>query len=219
MSEPEIGDERTTLDGSPIDGQPRAGNRTSRRAVLGGGVVLGGAAVASFAPWMSEDAAAIGTGQGRATISWAPGETSTSADGNPPQPFSGRIRGMRLSGVSRALPPPANFGSTSGGAKSILDVPFQSLEGKLGGKSFHLSVSLGAGRSASGIALEGFKVTGKYGSESVLAFLGAPTSEVSSGSPLSPLRFSGMIGTMKVEGVVANPHRHSVTARFTVSGR
>jgi hypothetical protein len=157
----------------------------------------------------------ISTGTGTATITWEPVSGSSTGFGNPPQPFTGTIDGLRLSGV--ATTPKANSATT---------IEFFRWKGTFAGKPFdvglfatyHPATSL----SNPAARFPSIKITGKWGSQAVNGHIVTPSAaQLKNGK--GPLRFDGTVGEYKVSGSIPQPTgtgdrtKRTGTATFTIS--
>jgi hypothetical protein len=168
--------------------------------------------------YMAAQASAIGPGSGTATISWQPvGAGSVNSDtggvNDQPQPFTGSIEGIGVSGTARFVIP----GNAS--ALSESSIPLQRYTGSFDGKSFNLEVTVSLSRSGATSSTAptdaGFVVNGTWGSDNVHAVITAPTNTNSNTAD-----FRGTIGQWKVTGTITGPANGATskgTASFTVS--
>jgi hypothetical protein len=194
-------------------------HRPSRRAVIGGGIVVAGAAAAAIALAVSKSSNGIGEGSGTGTITWVPtpAESATVL----PQPFTGTIGGLPLKGTATVSPDAEIFGSPSSPSTTIpKEIPFFIWKGSLGDTPFHLVVSI-AGLSFSSLTKSpagslAFRITGTHGSETVTGDVPVPGSAVPN-STSAPIAFHGTVGAKKVTGLVHGPTGGSTLQTATVS--
>jgi hypothetical protein len=194
-------------------------HRPSRRAVIGGGIVVAGAAAAAIALAVSKSSNGIGEGSGTGTITWVPtpAESATVL----PQPFTGTIGGLPLKGTATISPDAGIFGSPSSPSTTIpKEIPFFIWKGSLGDTPFHLVLSI-TGLSFSILAKPSggspaFRISGTYGSENVNGDVPVPGSAVPNNTP-APIAFQGAIGAKKVTGLVHGPTGGSTLQTATVS--
>jgi hypothetical protein len=205
-----VSDEEREPDGESADGAPVtddvAEKGHSRRYIIGAGVVGIGAVVAGLVIAESGTSSAIAAGKGTATITWipAPGSGSTGDGGaNPPQPFTGTINGIAVSGISTTTLTASgveSLGNSSIATRS--KIQFFRWKGKFGGKPFDLSLSIQVQRGTGTVVVRfpQFKVTGTYAGEEVSAVVAPP----SSASPMTsaPIDFHGTAGDWQVSGVL-----------------
>lgn len=170
--------------------------------------MVAGAAVAAIALAVTKSPNGIGDGSGTATINWVPTNTE-STTGNPPQPFTGTIGGLALSGVATTSPDSGSLISPPGSSTAVpKEVPIFIWKGMLDGTDFHLVVSIDQSsfgsptKSTVGSPL--FRVTGTYGSQAVVGDVPIPKSaDLNSSS--APIAFGGTSGGKKVRGLIHAP--------------
>jgi len=190
----------------------RSGRLPQRSAVKMVGVGIGWLLVVSTAG-CSSSPAGFPSGSGVATITWHRVATTSSVQ-SPPQPFSGAIAGISVSGRS-VTPVPKADQNPGGGITIPSHLVLARWTGTFQGTEFQMTVSVG---SLSISDLSSFKVdiSGKFGSQSVQ---GTATSSSSQGGRLT---FQGTVGHHHVVGSVKEPVEHSgsgtATATFTVTG-
>jgi hypothetical protein len=140
--------------------------------------------------------------------------------GNPPQPFSGTIEGIPISGVATT---PLTTISTPGQAKSSTIKLFR-WKGTLGGKPYDVGLYAeyhrSTGTSEPEGSFPGVTVSGTWGTEAVNGRIATPSAaEIKSGT--GPVHFDGTIGGLKVSGTITRPTGNdtgqSGSATFTVS--
>jgi hypothetical protein len=156
----------------------------------------------------------ISTGTGTATITWEPVSGSSTGVGNPPQPFTGTIDGLLLSGV--ATTPKANSAT----------IEFFRWKGTFAGKPFDVGL-FGTyhpvtSHSNPAAIFPSIKITGTWGSQAVNGHIVTPSAaQLKSGK--GPLRFDGTVGEYKVSGSIPQPTstgdrtKRTGTATFTIS--
>jgi hypothetical protein len=151
----------------------------------------------------------IPLGKGEATITW------TGSSGISPSITSvrGIAGGYQVRGTGK-VPKPPSLG-TSGGSLPA-EVPIAQVKGVIGGSSFTLAIKLDLAGAVSptstGQPLG--NVSGTFRGQSVTATL-------TPGTPSSLIRFTGLIGSLKVSGTIGNVTHHGKSstahATFTVS--
>jgi hypothetical protein len=157
----------------------------------------------------------ISTGSGTATITWEPVSGNSTGYGNPPQPFTGTIDGLLLSGVTTTPKP-----------NSATTIEFFRWKGTFAGEPFdvglfatyHPATSL----SNPAARFPSIKITGKWGSRAVNGHIVTPSAaQLKSGK--GPYRFDGTVGEYKVSGSIPQPtgtgdrRKQTGTATFTIS--
>jgi len=181
-----------------------------KMVVVGLGV---GSIIAFSIAGCSSSPAGFPSGSGSATITWHRVATTSSLQ-SPPQPFSGTIAGIPVSGTSVTPVPNTNQNPASG-----ISIPSHLVlarwTGTFQSTHFQLTVSVGD-LSTANLSSFTFDISGKFGSQSVHG-----TGRASS-SQQSHLTFQGTVGRHHVVGSVKEPVEQSgsgtATATFTVTG-
>jgi hypothetical protein len=151
----------------------------------------------------------IPLGKGEATITW------TGNGGISPSITSvrGTAGGYQVRGAGK-VPKPPSLG-TSGGSLPA-EVPIAQVKGAIGGSSFTLAIKLDLAGAVSptNTGQPIGHVSGTFRGQSVTATL-------TPGTPSSLIRFTGLIGSLKVSGTIGNVTHHGKSstahATFTVS--
>jgi hypothetical protein len=157
----------------------------------------------------SSSPAGFPSGSGVATITWHRVATTSSVQ-SPPQPFSGAIAGIPVSGKS-VTPVPKADQNPGGGITIPSHFVLARWTGTFQGTKFQMTLSVGSLSTS-------FKVdiSGKFGSQSVH---GTATSSASQDGRLT---FQGTVGHHHIVGSVKEPVEHSgsgtATATFRVTG-
>jgi hypothetical protein len=176
------------------------------------------------------DRTGIHDGPGTATFTWTPVHQGVDATAvtAPPQPFTGDVDGVGLSGTATMVFDPTAF---AGAAEKLPTgpVPAFRYRGTLAGTAFDLTLDYHfpgvpfptdpASAQAAVVALR-ITVTGSYGRSAVHATVSVP----SAGGPTAahPATFSGTVGHWRVRGTIpeatGGPAHQTATAHFVVSG-
>ncbi len=191
--------------------------------MLGAGVAVV-AVVAVFAVLAIVKNNGIGsvpTGPGTATITW---HSAGGGVNSLPQPFSGTVAGLSLSGTATGANP-SNVTNTTATPGAPVTFPSHlhvaTWTGTLGGTQFDLDVSLSIGRGASAPAATTpgsapgitatFLVTGSFGTQ--------PVHVTATIDPQHPdeLAFSGTVGNLNVTGTVNELQEKGTTGTATAS--
>jgi hypothetical protein len=212
--------------GAPGAGAPDAGGDapatsapgpSSRALILGitAAVVVVAVVIIVVVVGMSGATDPLSPGSASATITW----TSAAGNDNPPQPFTGTIDGLSVSGV-------ATIGTLSGSAitdpTSLHAQPVRLFEyrGTFDGKAFDLGVYVlfpESGALAVG-TVPAFTIRGTYDSNKVAAKLFVSRQATS----LSSVPFRGTIGDRSVSGTLrmqsGSGKVHRATATYTLTG-
>jgi hypothetical protein len=190
--------------------------RRPRRGLLIGAavvvVVAGLGAVTAVA--LSGRQATFPTGSGTATITWQTVRASGSATSSP-QPFSGTIAGVPISGVS-TTPTPRSFAQPGSNPTIPSQLTLARWTGTFASKTFSVAVSADLSKLASGLTGPGFtvKVDGTYGTEPVHA-------TASFSATPDELTFAGTVGHHHITGSVhptENGAANTAAASFVVTG-
>ena len=167
----------------------------------------------------------ISVGSGTATITWIPVSSDATGFGNPPQPFTGTIDGLPLSGVattpgvnSVVTPSGAsNHASSSNSGKIPSTIEFFRWKGTFAGKPFDVGLYATYHRSTNPIGPASFpsvKITGRWGPLAVNGHIVPPTAEqLKTGR--GPVRFYGTVGRYNVSGSVPRPSGTGTGAKKT----
>lgn len=176
------------------------------------GVCLG-SLIAFSITGCSSSSAGFPSGSGVATITWHRVATTSSLQ-SPPQPFSGTIAGIPVSGRSVTPVPKANQ-NPGGGISIPSHLVLARWTGTFQGTDFLMTVSVGD-LSITNLSSVTFDISGKFGSQIVHG-----TGRASS-SQQSQLTFQGTVGHHHVVGSVKEPVEQggsgTATATFTVTG-
>jgi hypothetical protein len=167
----------------------------------------------------------ISTGTGTATVTWEPVSGSSTGFGNPPQPFTGTIDGLLLSGVA-TTPSASSASPLSNSGKIPSTIEFFRWKGTFAGKPFDVGFYATyhpATNLSNPVAMfSSTKITGTWGSQAVNGHIVTPTAaQLKSGK--GPLRFDGTVGEYKVSGSIPQPTgtgdrtKRTGTATFTIS--
>jgi hypothetical protein len=193
---------------------PTSAERTVQRQSRGPLVVLVSVFVLIVAGvglglYVTTKASAIGLGNGTATITWRHATASINPTSGfsinpPPQPFTGTIEGVGVSGTSIFLVGAGSAPQTSG------DSPFslQRWTGSFDGKRFNLVVSVSIDSTARSAS---FSVSGTWGIDQVHA-VAVPT-----GPNGDTAHFEGTVGKWKVGGTITQPRESGRTVTVTAS--
>jgi hypothetical protein len=174
---------------------------------------------------------ALHTGAGTATVSWTPTHSTTYAK-PAPQPFTGTIDGLQLSGTASA-PTDAKVEKPGSGVttgklfdKPLKSIPIQDWNGTLGGTPFSVDVTMSDTASFAGslanktttltLGQISLNATGTFGSQDVTL------SGTVTGTGRDTISFHGTIGNLSVRGTVQMPSaattKATAGASFTVTG-
>lgn len=197
----------------PFMGLRRLTGRRSGEASRCRGVVrmscIGGLAALTSVAMASCGSPSFPTGQGTATITWrsVPNNGATKA---PPQPYSGTVAGIPVSG--RALPPPP---IKPGSLTSVpTHLPLAQWTGTFEGHTFRLNVV--ANFTSANLSSFTVDADGTFGSQ-LVRFVAGPAS-----ASANTITFHGTVGHHHVTGSVRPGTSHAThgeaTARFTVTG-
>lgn len=161
----------------------------------------------------SSSPAGFPSGSGVATITWHRVATTSSLQ-SPPQPFSGTIAGIPVSGRS-VTPVPKADQNPGGGISIPSHLVLARWTGTFQGTNFEMTVSVGQ-LSLTNLSSVTFDISGKFGSQSVHG-TGRATS-----NQQSQLTFQGTVGHHHVVGSIKEPVEQNglgtATATFTVTG-
>ena len=202
--------------GTPLaEGPDSSMTGHSRRWIIGAGVVGIGAVIAGLVVAESHSSGAVSAGKGTATIGWNPVPGAggiTNGSVGPPQPFTGTINGVAVSGVSTTLLTSNSLGSVTK-PLSEKNIPIFRWKGTYGGKPFDLREILFDDGSPFGVA-------GTYGDQSVKASISGPTMQNADDVHV-PIDFQATIGEWKVSGTISGPlgggGKQTARATFTVA--
>jgi hypothetical protein len=163
----------------------------------------------------------VSTGPGSATIHWKSVKENPESFEPLPQPFTGVVDGITVSGVA-TMPFTTIVVSPSDPTGSIL-VEVVNWEGSLGGKPFDVAIFVGYSDQSTTVSptsiIPKITVLGAWGKELVLGSITPSKAELKSGQ--GPLRFHGRVGDLRVRGEVSQPtgtrRQRSSSATFFVS--
>ena len=153
-------------------------------------------------------------GPGTATITWhslqpAPGSTQ-----GPPQPYTGTVAGIPVSGLSTPVIPPAP--SSGAGLSLPHRLALARWTGRFLGQNFALTVTFLLGNTSLSLGSFTVDIDGTFGSQPV-RFTAVPISSNS-----NTIRFQGTIGHHHVTGTIGSATKtgasNEATATFTVTG-
>jgi hypothetical protein len=196
---------------------PVAAKKRSRRVLIGAGIAAL-AVIAVIATLVILQNNGIGTlkpGSGSATITW--NQTGGGVT-PPPQPFSGTIEGLTLTGTAiPAKKPIPQVNPTTHTFVFPSHIPMATWSGTLGGTAFHLEVSMsfgpppGTAVNPHNYAFKGYSITanGTYGSQPVNAVV-----TINRNSLVEA--FTGTIGNLKVSGTISQPKENGKTGTLSV---
>jgi hypothetical protein len=150
----------------------------------------------------------IPLGKGEATITW----TGNSGISPTITSVRGVADGYQVRGAGKAPKPPDL--STSGGSLPA-EVPIAQVKGTIGGSSFTLAIKIDLAGSLSPTNTDQplGKVSGTFRGQSITATL-------MPGTPSNLIRFTGLVGSLQVNGTIGNVTHHgkssTADATFTV---
>ena len=209
--------------GSSVDGTGGARQRRSRWLIVVAAVVVVLIVVGGVVIVEARMSGAISTGSGTATFTWtsvSSGENSSSSNGVvqiPPQPFTGEINRLAVSGVSTTLT--KNIGALLNPSTKPSTVELFQCKGSFDGKPFNIGIFVhlpGTGMPTYSITT--VIVKGTYNGDVISGVVSSPSSGSPTGS--QPAHFRGTIGDYKVSGVFIGPAGsgpQKATATFTVT--
>jgi len=212
----------------PAD-RPRSPGRT-RTWIVVLLVAVALAVLAATAVILVTDTSGIHDGTGTATFSWTPvaQDVSTTTGTARPQPFSGTIDGLAVTGTSTAVLTPSSFIGADGQLPTG-PVPAFRYRGTFAGSPFDLTLyyrfpasklPISEAAAPAMMAGTGIAVVGTYGTSRVRATIAIPTPA----GPTTdhPATFTGTVGHWKVTGTIPTPAgtstRQTATAHFVLSG-
>lgn len=192
--------------GSSANGAVGAKPRRSRWPIVVAAVVVVLVVVGGVGIVAARTSGAISTGNGTATFTWtsaSPSENTSSSNGVfqiPPQPFSGEINGIAVSGVSTAVT--KNLSSLTAPRTKPSNVEIFQYKGSFDGRPFDIGLFVRLTPTGSPLVSNGF-VKGSYDGDPVNGVVGEPSSGRPGGS--KPAHFHGTIGDYKVSGSSSGP--------------
>jgi len=198
------------------DGPPSASTADWGRYLLIAGLlaaILVGVGIGIAALLGSSTPSTVPTGPGTASITW--NGVAPSKSGYPgPQPFTGTIAGVPVSGTTVALP----NGFPHAGGTLPTDFVFYRVSGTLGGTPFSIDLIYNVapgGQFPTGHQMVSLNVVGTYGTEPVRGTISGPANA-------STANFTGTVGSLHVSGTLPPAMTHngmsSAMSPFTVSG-
>ena len=211
-------------DAGSAEPSPGAASRSRTKvAVVVTLAVLVLAVIGGVVLFKSRTPSELSTGSGTAMITWKSVSGSTGTTSPPPQPFTGTIEGVPISGTSLITIYSSTSGLSLSNPSSLSSLPSEvhaaTWKGALGDKRFsvvvyvNLKAALVSGGQSPSAEVN---VTGTYGSERV-----SLVARGRKGQNPNLAFFSGTIGGLKVSGVAHMPKRNgditTSTATFTVT--
>ena len=153
-------------------------------------------------------------GSGTATLGWHSVQPTDATTQGPPQPYSGTVAGIPVSGISNPVRP-YRLPGPGGGVSLPSPLTLGRWTGSFQGHAFTLNVSFATSALANLNSVT-VDIVGTLGSQAV-RFTAAPT-----GKNPNVVIFQGTVGRHHVTGTVqpfqATGADHKATATFTVAG-